>query len=65
MNYNIYYLVLNKYLTIKYKIENKDSKLITVTNKKFTAAANASYRNNLDKRSGEAHIFKLFRDIIN
>ena len=60
VNYNIYYLVSNKYLTIKYKTENKDSKLITITNKIFTAAANTLYRNNLDKRSGEGHIFKLF-----
>ena len=29
MDYNIYYLVLNKYLTIKYKAENKNSKLMS------------------------------------
>ena len=65
VNYNIYYLVLNKYLTIKYKAENKNSKLITVMNKIFTAAADASYRNNLDRRSREGHIFKLFKGAIN
>ena len=65
MDHNIYYLVSNKYLIIKYKAENKDSKLITVTNKVFTVATNASYRNNLDKKSGKEHIFKLFKDIIN
>ena len=65
INYNIYYLVSNKYLAIEYKVENKNSKLITVTNKIFTVAANASYRNNPDRRSGEGHIFKLFKGIIN
>ena len=65
MNYNIYYLVLNKYLTIKYKAENKDSELITIINKIFTIAANVSYRNKLDRRSREGHIFKLFKGIIN
>ena len=65
MNYDIRYLVSNKYLTIKYKIENKDSKLITIMNKIFTVAANALYKNNLDKRSGKGHIFKLFKDTIN
>ena len=30
INHNIYYLVSNKYLTIKYKAENKNSKLITI-----------------------------------
>ena len=65
MDHNIYYLVSNKYLAIKYKAENKDSKLITITNKIFTVAANASYRNNLDRRSGKGHIFKLFKGAIN
>ena len=65
INYNICYLVLNKYLTIKYKAENEDSKLITIMDKIFTAATNASYKNNLDRRSGEGHIFKLFRGVIN
>ena len=65
IDYNIYYLVLNKYLTIKYKAENKDSKLITITNKIFTAATNTSYGNNPNRRSGEKHIFKLFRGAIN
>ena len=65
INYNIYYLVLNKYLTIKYKAENKNSKLITITDKIFTTAANALYENNLDKRLGEKHIFKLFKGVIN
>ena len=65
INHNIYYLVSNKYLAIKYKVENKDGELITITNKIFTAAADASYRNNSDRRLGEEHIFKLFGDIIN
>ena len=65
VDHNIYYLVLNKYLTIEYKAENKNIKLIAVTNKIFTIAANALYRNNLDKRSGKGHIFKLFKDTIN
>ena len=65
VNYNIYYLVLNKYLTIKYKAENKDSKLIAVTDKIFTAATDASYKNNPDRRSGKEHIFKLFKGAIN
>ena len=65
IDYNIYYLVSNKYLTIKYKAENKNNKLITITDKIFTIAANASYKNNLDKRSGKEHIFKLFKNIIN
>ena len=65
VDYNIYYLVSNKYLTIKYKAENKNNKLITVINKIFTAATNASYRNNSDRRSGKKHIFKLFRGTIN
>ena len=55
----------NKYLTIEFKIENEDGKLIAVTDKVFTAAADASYRNNPDRRSGKEHIFKLFEDIIN
>ena len=55
----------NKYLTIKFKAENKDGELITVTDKIFTAAANALYRNNPDRRSGEGHIFKLFKGVIN
>ena len=65
VNHNIYYLVLNKYLTIEYKAENKNSELITVTNKIFTVAADASYRNNPDRRSGKGHIFKLFKGAIN
>ena len=65
IDHNIYYLVLNKYLTIEYKAKNKNSELITITDKLFTIAANASYRNNSDSRSGEGHIFKLFRDKIN
>ena len=65
VDHNIYYLVSNKYLTIEYKAENKNSKLITITDKIFTTAANTSYRNNLNKKSGEGHIFKLFKDIIN
>ena len=64
MDYNIYYLVLNKYLAIKYKAENKNSKLTTITDKIFTVAANASYRNNSDRRLSKGHIFKLFEDII-
>ena len=43
MDYNIYYLVLIKYLTIKFKVENEDSKLIAVTDKIFTVAANTLY----------------------
>ena len=65
VNHNIYYLVLNKYLTIKYKAENKNSKLITVIDKIFTAATDTLYGNNLDKRSGKGHIFKLFKGAIN
>ena len=65
VNYNIYYLVSNKYLVIKFKAENKDSKLIAVTDKIFTVTVNASYRNNPDKRSGKEHIFKLFKGVIN
>ena len=64
-DYNIHYLVSNKYLAIKYKGENKKGKLIAVTDKIFTVAANASYGNNPDKRSKKGHIFKLFRDTIN
>ena len=65
MDYNIHYVVSNKYLAIKYKAENKDGELITVTNKVFTVATNASYGNNPDRRSGKGHIFKLFRGTIN
>ena len=65
VDHNIYYLVSNKYLAIKYKAENKDSKLIAVTDKIFTRAANASYKNNPNRRSGKEHIFKLFKGAIN
>ena len=65
VDYNIYYLMLNKYLAIEYKAENKNSKLITVINKIFTVATNALYKNNLDKRLSKKYIFKLFRGIIN
>ena len=65
MDHNIYYLVSNKYLTIEYKAENKNDKLIIITNKKFTVGANASYRNNPDRRLGKGHIFKLFKGAIN
>ena len=65
VNHNIYYLVSNKYLTIKYKAENKDNKLIAVINKIFTAAANTSYKNNSNKRLRKEHIFKLFKGVIN
>ena len=66
MDHNVYYLVSNKYLTIKYKAENKNGKLITITNKIFTAATtNASYKNNPDRKSGKGHIFKLFKGVIN
>ena len=65
VDHNIYYLVSNKYLIIKYKAENKNNKLITVTNKIFTAAADASYKNNPDRRSEKGHIFKLFKGAIN
>ena len=65
VDHNIYYLVSNKYLAIEYKVENKNNKLITITNKVFTAAANASYRNNPNSRSGKKHIFKLFKGAIN
>ena len=64
VDHNIYYLVSNKYLAIEYKAENKDSKLIIITDKIFTVAANASYRNNPDKRLSKGHIFKLFRGAI-
>ena len=65
MDYNICYLVSNKYLAIEYKAENKDNKLIAVINKVFTAATNTSYGNNPNRRSGEGHIFKLFKGVIN
>ena len=65
VDYNIYYLMSNKYLTIKYKAENKNNKLIAVTDKIFTAAADASYKNNSHRKSREEHIFKLFRGAIN
>ena len=65
MDHNIYYLVSNKYLTIEYKAENKNGKLITITDKIFTAAANASYGNNPDRRLSKGHIFKLFKGVIN
>ena len=65
VDHNIYYLVSNKYLTIKYKVENKNSKLITVTDKIFTVATDASYRNNSDRRLEKEHIFKLFKGAIN
>ena len=65
INYNIYYLVLNKYLTIKYKTKNKNSELITIINKIFTATTNTLYKNNPDRRSGKGHIFKLFKGAIN
>ena len=65
VDHNIYYLVSNKYLAIKYKAENDDGKLITVMDKVFTVAADASYRNNPDRRSGKEHIFKLFGGAIN
>ena len=65
VDYNICYLVLNKYLTIEYKAENKNNKFIAVTDKIFTAAADALYRNNSDSRSRKEHIFKLFGDVIN
>ena len=65
IDYNIYYLVSNKYLIIEYKAKNKNSKLIIITNKIFTVAANALYRNNPDRKSGEGHIFKLFKGVIN
>ena len=65
VDHNIHYLVLNKYLTIKYKAENKNSKLIAVTDKIFTATANASYENNPDRRLSKGHIFKFFKGAIN
>ena len=65
IDHNICYLVLNKYLAIEYKAENKNSELITVINKIFTVVTNASYRNNPDRRSGEEYIFKLFKGAIN
>ena len=65
VDHNIYYLVLNKYLTIKYKAENKNGKLITIMNKIFTVTTNALYKNNPDRRSGKEHIFKLFGGVIN
>ena len=65
VNYNIYYLVSNKYLVIKYKAENKNGKLITIMDKIFTAAADASYKNNSDRRLSKGHIFKLFKGAIN
>ena len=65
MDHNIRYLVLSKYIIIKYKAEKKNGELITIINKIFTIATNASYRNNPDRRSGKGYIFKLFKDIIN
>ena len=55
----------NKYLAIEYKAKNEDSKLIAVTDKIFTVAADASYGKNPDRRSGEEHIFELFGGVIN
>ena len=57
--------MLNNYLVIEYKAENENSKLIAVMDKIFTAAADALYGNNPDKRLSKGHIFKLFKDIIN
>ena len=65
VDHNIYYLVLNKYLAIEYKVENKDGELIAVTDKIFTAAADALYENNPDRRLSKGHIFKLFGGVIN
>ena len=65
MDHNIYYLVLKKYLAIKYKAENKNSKLIIITDKIFTVVTDTLYRNNPDRRSGKGHIFKLFKGVIN
>ena len=65
VDHNIYYLVSNKYLAIKYKAENKNDKLIIVMNKIFTVAANALYENNSDRRLSKGHIFKLFKGVIN
>ena len=65
VDHNIRYLVSNKYLTIKFKAENEDGELITITDKVFTAATDASYGNNPDRRSGKGHIFKLFKGVIN
>ena len=65
VDHNIYYLVSTKYLAIEYKAENKNNKLITVTDKIFTVAADTSYRNNPDRRFGKEHIFKLFKGTIN
>ena len=64
MDYIIYYLVSNKYLAIEYKADNKNSKLIAVTNKIFTVAADALYRNNPDRISEKEYIFKLFKGTI-
>ena len=57
--------MLNKYLAIEYKAENKDNKLITVIDKIFTVAADALYRNSPDRRFEKGYIFKLFRGAIN
>ena len=65
IDHNICYLVSNKYLTIEYKAENKNNKLITVTDKIFTIAADASYGNNLNRRFRKEHVIKLFKGIIN
>ena len=65
VDHNICYLVSNKYLAIKYKAENDDGKLIAITDKIFTAAADASYKNNSDRRLSKEHIFKLFKGTIN
>ena len=65
IDYNIYYLVSNKYLAIKYKVKNKDGKLIAVMDKIFTAAADALYGNNPDRRLSKGYIFKLFGGVIN
>ena len=61
IDYNICYLVLNKYLVIKYKAENKNSRLIAVTNKIYTIAANASYGNHLDRRLSKEHILSSLK----
>ena len=65
IDHNIYYLVLNKYLAIEYKVKNEDNKLIAIMDKVFTVATNVSYGNHPDRRSRKGHIFKLFKGIIN
>ena len=60
VDHDIRYLASTKYLAIEYKATIEEGELIAVTDQVFTTAADASFANNPDKRSGEGYIFKLF-----